>query len=1439
MNRWLRRLRKLFAVAVLALLALLLSTSIAVRRSAAPHPGPTVRGADRGVEQRGFEFSKSVGGRTLFTVHAAESRQARPGEVAELRHVAIEFYGRGGHRDHVYGDSFLYDPQANTVRADGEVRMELEGSARAHVAPTSAHMADPHAVLITTRSLLFDLKTGVAATDSAIELRLPEAHGTARGVRYNLKDNSLTLRSGIRLVADFNADKRLAGAEIKARRAVLTQEPLVARLDGVEGRRPGETFRADTVRVLFGAQNAAERVIASGNVQRQRTDSRVSHSRRGQVEIALRRRRASGTPGRVARTVSGSGALTGDYFGTGTGPHGQLGSGFVHISHSSTALVLNAEYEDQNGAIAATGTYTAQINGSNLTYTDSTTSITGTFNGTGTFLSGTGTTHEGTFPGSVNLQGSHLTVTVHGPDGGTMSFAGDRVGCGDPLRMGTLVAGNGQSGFSGDGGAATAAMLEFPQSIALDTAGNLYIADPGTNRVRKVNATTGIITTVAGNGTNGFSGNGGPATAAALIAGGIDLDANGNLYIAAGNMVRKVNASTGVITTIAGGGSSLGDGGPATSAQFCNTSALALDSAGNIYVADFCGNRIRKINASNQIISTVAGNGTVGFSGDGGLATAAQINSVEGVRVDSAGNIYIADTSNGHVRKVNASTGIITTFAGTGSFGFSGDGGQATLAQMGDPKDVALDSAGNVYIADGNHRVRRVDTGGIISTVAQGSDPIALAVDSAGLVYFADDFGYVVRRISINNAVPTLSSLSPAGTVVATNTANVTLAGCGFAPLAQASFNGSPRTTTFTDSTTLVMQLTAPDLAAVGARSVTVTNPAPGGGTSNALSFLIAGAATESPVTAPPAVDSRTQTSASSSSAPVATMTPSCGSQSTAKGVWLKYTVPTAGTATIDLAGSNYQTLLSLWTGSPGSLTQVGCAEGSIAPTRAGGPPVFIAPKAQYTATPGQEIWILVTATNNDGGTVQVLPSFVASSPVPPSNYGSIMPHIVTGGGYVTKLTIVNMAGTPNNISVNFVDNSGTVLNSVTRRVGAGETMRVATAEADRNGPCCVTSWASISAEARVAVNLFYEIGDGSPQNNIVNTVGFNDDFGLTSFTIPVEFEPGTQVAPVGRTVGLALSNPTATQNTVTLKLRNTAGAQVGTDDVINLPPYGHTQRALNFDFQSALPNGNFVGTVTGTAPQPVNAVALGDDLGPFFATPPMVSGTHLIVPHMVTGNNGGAGYVTKLLLVNQSNASNTVQLAYFDQSGLQTNPFNLPTSVVIPANGAVRIATPEAQRFGNLVVQWARIDASASLGVNLFFEIQDNATARRVINTIGFNNAPELTDFAVPVELEPGTQATPVGRTVGLAMVNANGGAATVTLNLLNPNGTVLATRNKNVNPNSQLLISLNAEFAQVLPNGNFIGALSVHSDRPLAAIALEDDLGPFSAIPVIQGRP
>jgi sugar lactone lactonase YvrE len=339
----------------------------------------------------------------------------------------------------------------------------------------------------------------------------------------------------------------------------------------------------------------------------------------------------------------------------------------------------------------------------------------------------------------------------------------------------STIAGNGTLGFSGDGAAATSAQLNRVSGIAVDGAGNIYICDADNFRIRKIN-TQGIISTIAGVGTNGHSGDGGLATAAEIgFASCVQVDAIGNVYFAEqanGFCVRKINSS-GVISTIAGTGVSgySGDGGLAISAQLKSVSSICFDANGNLYISDFDGFRIRKVNTSG-IINTIAGNGIFGSSGDGGLASASQVMYPYGLTVDQSGNLFFCESLNNKIRKIDAITGNISTFAGVGGFtgGYTGDGGPAISATFNNPSAITKDVAGNFYIGDySNHVIRKITMGAtsvqeMLNSKAELSvfpNPnnglFQIKTDKPGIYTITNSLGEIINSVEIKTKTETVS----------------------------------------------------------------------------------------------------------------------------------------------------------------------------------------------------------------------------------------------------------------------------------------------------------------------------------------------------------------------------------------------------------------------------------------------------------------------------------------------------------------------------------------------------------------------------------------------------------------------------------------------------------------------------------------------------------
>ena len=336
----------------------------------------------------------------------------------------------------------------------------------------------------------------------------------------------------------------------------------------------------------------------------------------------------------------------------------------------------------------------------------------------------------------------------------------------------TTAVGTGEKGFAGDGGPAAAALLNGPFDVAFDRAGNLYFSDTFNHCIRRVDARSGVITTVAGNGTAGFAGDGGPAVRASLNEPyGIAIDRGGNIFVAdrLNRRVRRIDAANGTITTLAGAGEAVysGDGGAAAQAGLAEPNGLALDAdERHLYIADVADHRVRIVDLSSGTIATFAGTGKPEHGGDGGPAAEARIFGARAVKLGPDGTIYILERQGSSLRAVDPTTGVITTIAGTTGRGYSGDGGPALAAVFDAPKEMAIEPDGNILIVDTeNHAIRLIDhASGVVTTIAGGrkgaggdGGPAAAAgldrphgavVGPDGAIYIGDTNNHRIRRVT-------------------------------------------------------------------------------------------------------------------------------------------------------------------------------------------------------------------------------------------------------------------------------------------------------------------------------------------------------------------------------------------------------------------------------------------------------------------------------------------------------------------------------------------------------------------------------------------------------------------------------------------------------------------------------------------------------------------
>ena len=751
------------------------------------------------------------------------------------------------------------------------------------------------------------------------------------------------------------------------------------------------------------------------------------------------------------------------------------------------------------------------------------------------------------------------------------------------------IAGQRASGYSGDGGPAVNAQLDQPVAIAVDAAANLYIADTGNNRIREL-AATGVITTLAGDGTRNYSGDGGPAAKAQLYnPEGLFAAPSGKLYFADYARIRMLTPG-GNIATVAGDGISgySTDGIPATGAHLSQPEGVALDAAGNLYIADSgASNRIRKVTPDGTI-STLAGNGTAGYSGDGGPAVSAQLNDPEGVALDAAGNLYIADSANGCIRKVTPD-GAISTVVGNGTPGFSGDGGAATSAQLSYPRGVTVDTAGNLYIADfGNGRVRKVSPSGAINTIAGGGtnsassaagNPLAavsvslvpqgVAVDSAGNVFIAD-FNNLVWKVSPNGAIATVAGNGTLG--YSGDNGDATRAQLSDVRGVAVDASGNVY---FSDTSNSALRQLRPVPVLL---AITTPSPLTSGGLGAAYSQTFAASGGTPPYTWSVIAGALPAGLALSGAGVI-------GGVPTVAGIsnfTLQATDSTLATAsqtfslTISVPGIN--TLSPLIPGAVGlSYSVTLSASGGTPPYNwslpAGSlpPGLALSPAGVIGGIPSLAGSYNFTVKLTDAASLTATQSyFLTVASAPALTRSGVLAHIAAGGGWNTTIYLANTSTAQLAVMLVFHADDGTPLNlplNVTQQTVTQQTTApTLTVVVNPNATLVVDTGAQVAA----TVTGWVDVLSSAPVNGFAifrQTAGGASSEGTTPFQ--TQFEARLDVPydnRAGFVSALALANLTTTPTTITATLYDSTGMQLGVQS-LTLPAAGHTSFLLPSQF--------------------------------------------------------------------------------------------------------------------------------------------------------------------------------------------------------------------------------------------------------------------------------
>ncbi|MDR3719558.1 MAG: BACON domain-containing carbohydrate-binding protein [Bryobacteraceae bacterium] len=888
----------------------------------------------------------------------------------------------------------------------------------------------------------------------------------------------------------------------------------------------------------------------------------------------------------------------------------------------------------------------------------------------------------------------------------------------------STVAGGGTA--NGDNGPATSAQLVVPLGVAADSQGNVYSLDMGRNGVRKVS--NGTISTVAGNGIFGSAGDYGSATAAQLSAFGIASDSAGNLFLASpGNYLAKPNggrireSTGGNMYTVAGTGQvgSGGDGGPATNAQLYDPMGVAMDASGNLYIADTYNYRVRKVSASDKVIRTVAGDGTYAYGGDNGPATNAQISRPFRVAVDPAGNVFIADFDNSVIREVSIATGNITTIAGTGTQGYSGDGGPSVSAQIDRPSALAVNAAGDLFFFDlGNSVVRKISNG-IISTVAgngvrgySGDNGPALdaelgrsygiATDASGKIYVSDVDNGVIRVLS-TGPLPCSYTVSPLSSQVGASGGNVTLAITAGASCTW-SVAGLPDWIAVSGNST-----------GTGPANVTLVIAANTSAARN-VNLNVAGSAVAISQAAAPCSYTLSPTgqffpaSGGSGTFQVIAYT-GCAWTVTSAQSWVTLTGATAGNGTGTVA---YQVAANAGAERQGTITYL--AAGA---ERNGD---FSTPATAYTVDQG-------------GAAIAGLVSA-----------GSLA-HFASAGGWKTTFTLVNLGATDATAQWNFLGDTG-----------SAEVLPLSLPQTSQTGMAGSTIQQPIPAGAVLPVEsagLFSaaELTGGAQLLATGNVDGFS------VFRYQPSAQGATQEAVVpletrnassywlafdntnGYSTGLAVSNTTSQTVNVQVSIRNGSGAPVNTR-TLSLEPNGHQAFPLAATYSETA---NLLGTLQFTTPTAGQISVLGIRVNPqgaFTSIPALVSASQTTgsIAHFASGG----GWNTTYTLVNPGTSAATAKLSFFDDNG---------------AALALPVSFPQTSSTTQTV---STVQQTLAAGATLIVETEGPASLDSVTGSAQLQTGGSVTGSAVFQYLGQQEAVVPLetrsGKSYVLAFDNTNG---------------------------------------------------------------------------------